>query len=157
MSNLVLSREIYCPVDGVFAYGTDLTRFSEWWPNVSEVERLGEGSVVEGARYRFAYNMLGRHFAGTVTVQELVANERFVFEAAGAIHARFRVTCQATARSRTRITMLIDYEIPHVLGRALNTLFIERRNAADAEHALDQLKDVLEHEALARIDAGVVL
>ncbi len=158
MSHLVLSREIYSPLDRVFAYVSDLTRAPEWWPNLSEVRRLGGGGeVTVGTRYTFMYNMFGRHFPGEAVVTRLVPGERSVLEASGQIHAVIRNDFRATAKSRTRVTVIIEYEVPSLLGKVVNTLVVERRNAADADHAFDQLKDLLEHEALARIDEGVVL
>jgi len=46
--------------------------------------------------------------------------------------------------------------VPGLLGKAVNVLFVEKRNAADAEHAMDQLKEHLEAEVMTRVDAGVV-
>ena len=158
MSHLVLSREIFCPIESVFAYVSDLTRAPEWWPNLSEVRRLdGDGPIGVGTRYSFTYNMFGRHFPGEATLTEFVPNERGVLEADGQIHVVIRNDYRATAKSRTRVTVIIEYDVPTVLGKVVNALIVERRNAADADHAFDQLKDVLEHEAIARIDEGVVL
>jgi uncharacterized membrane protein len=158
MSHLVLSREIFCPLEDVFAYVSDLTRAPEWWPNLSEVRRLdGDGPIGVGTRFSFTYNMFGRHFPGEATLTEFVPNERGVLEAHGQIHAVIKNDYRATAKSRTRVTVIIEYEVPTVLGKVVNALIVERRNAADADHAFDQLKDVLEHDAIARIDEGVVL
>ena len=158
MSHLVLSREIFCPLDAVFGYVSDLTRAPEWWPNVSQVERVdAAGPIDVGTRYRLAYNMFGRQFPVDVTVTEMVPNERTVLEIHGQIDATFRNDFRATARSRTRVTVIIEYEVPSVLGKVVNALLVERRNAADADHAFDQLKNILEHDAIARIDEGVVL
>jgi uncharacterized protein YndB with AHSA1/START domain len=158
MSNLVLSREVYCPIDEVWAYHTDLTRAPEWWPNVSECLRIdGEHTPPRtGTGYIWRYNMLGRTFKGAITVREVEPPTRFTFAVEGQINATFRHEYRATAKTRTRITLLVDYEVPSLLGKAVNVLFVERRNAADAEHAFDQLKEHLEGEVIARIDAGVV-
>jgi len=157
MSHLVLSREIFCPLDAVFVYVSDLTRAPEWWPNVSQVGRVdAAGPIDVGTRYRFAYNMFGRQFPGEATVTEMVPNERSMLEIHGQIDATIRNDFRATARSRTRVTVIIEYEVPSVLGKVVNALLVERRNAADADHAFDQLKNILEHDAIARIDEGVV-
>ena len=158
MPNLVLSREIWSPVETVWEYHTDLSRLPEFWPNLSQCARTdgGRGPVQPGAAYSWQYNMLGRHFTGTFTVTDVAPCERLGFEAAGQIRASFRHLYQATARSRTRVTVLVDYQVPGLLARAVNVLFVEKRNAADAEHALDQLKEHLEGDAMARVDAGVV-
>ena len=159
MSHLVLSREIFCPLEQVFAYVSDLTRAPEWWPNLSDVRRLdGSGPPTQaGARYSFTYNMFGRSFPGEAVLSEYLPNERGVLQVTGQIRATLRNDYRATARSRTRVTVIIEYEVPSLLGKVVNGLIIERRNAADADHAFDQLKDLLEHDQIARIDEGVVL
>jgi len=158
MSNLVLSREVYCPIEEVWAYHTDLTRAPEYWPNLAQARRLdaGQGPPEVGTTYEWTYNMFGRTFSGTISVTAVEPNERFAFEATGGIQATFRHEYRATAKTRTRITVFVEYEVPSVLGKVANALFIERRNAADADHAMDQLKDILEAEVMARVDAGVV-
>src|SRR5207253_8822660 len=57
MSNLVLSREVYCPLDQTFAYHTDLTRAPQWWPNLMEMSPVegGGGPAAVGDRYRWSY------------------------------------------------------------------------------------------------------
>ena len=158
MSNLVLSREVYCPVAEVWRYHTDMVKAPEYWSNLSRCERNdgGSGPPEVGATYRWEYNMLGRHFNGTFRITEVAPFERFYFEAGGQIRARFRHEYRATAKTRTRITVMVDYEVPGLLGKAVNVLFVEKRNAADAEHAMDQLKEHLEAEVMTRVDAGVV-
>jgi hypothetical protein len=159
VSHLVLAREIFRPIAEVYAYHTDLSRGAEWWPNLSDVWLIeGPGTLppAPGSRYSFRYNMIGRHFNGTMVVTEATPNQRFTFEVLGRVSARFRYEYTATAKTRTRITIFAEYKAHGLFGRAADMLFIERRNAADAEHAADQLKHNLEAEALARIDAHVV-
>lgn len=158
MSTLVLSREVYCPIEKVWAYHTDLTRAPEYWPNLAECRRLdgGQGPAEVGTSYEWTYNMFGRRFTGGMSVTAIDPQERFVFEATGGIQAVFRHEYRATAKTRTRITVFVDYEVPNVLGKVANALFVERRNAADADHAMDQLKEILEAEIMAQVDAGVV-
>lgn len=158
MSHLVLSREVYCPIEQTFAYQTDLTKAPEWWPNVSECVRVDgeQGPPRPGTQYMWRYNMLGRSFQGKIIVREFEPPTKFAFEVAGGINGTFRHEYRATAKTRTRITVLVDYEVPNLLGKAMNVLFVERRNTADAEHALDQLKEHLEADVMARIDSGVV-
>ena len=159
MSYLVLSREIYRPLEEVYAYHSDLTRGPEWWPNLAAITPLdgqAAGPAVKGARYSFTYNMIGRHFSGVITVTAAEPDARLSFEVKGRVDASFRYEYAATARTRTRVTVFIEYEAHGLFGKAVNQLFVEKRNAADAEHALDQLKEHLEAEAVARMDAGVV-
>jgi uncharacterized protein YndB with AHSA1/START domain len=159
VSQLVLSREIFRPIDEVYAYHTDLNRGAEWWANLSDVRLVeGPGTIppAPGSRFTFRYNMVGRHFNGAMIVTEASPNERFTFEVTGPVEGRFRYEYTATAKTRTRITIFVEYHAHGLFGKAADMLFLERRNAADAEHAADQLKSNLEAEAMARIDADIV-
>lgn len=159
MSHLVLSREVYSPLDRTYDYVSDVTSSPEWWSNVVDVQRLdgsAPGPLREGERFAVRYHMLGRQLNGLLTIKEVVPGSRFSYDVEGQITAHFRWDFTATAKTRTRAIVTIDYEPPGLLGKAFDALFIERRNQADGEHAMDQLKDHLEAEVMSRIDAGVV-
>ena len=157
MSQVVLAKEIYSPVDVTFAYLQDLERAPEWWANVVEIHRLDEpGPVAAGSRFSVRYSMLGRQLNGLLTVAEVTAGQRLRYDVEGQVRAHFRWELTATAKSRTRVIAYVEYDPPGILGRAFDVIYLERRNAADGEHAIQSLKDHLEAEAIARIDAHVV-
>jgi uncharacterized membrane protein len=145
MTRLTLSRDIHCPVDEVFAYHTDLERAPQHWWNVIACTRRDDGG------YAWRYRMYGVEFSGTARVRDIVTNERFVFVAEGGLHGT--VSCRYTAVSarRTRVDVDVDYEVPMgVLGRAVDRVLVEHRNAQDGERAMTRLAERLEAEAIAR-------
>jgi uncharacterized membrane protein len=155
MTRLNLSREIYCPVDEVFAYHTDLLRAPQHWTNVVACARADglQGPPQVGARYSWRYRMYGVEFSGTAVVRELEPGRRFVFDAGGGLVGT--VACQYTRVSahRTRIDVAVDYEVPMgLIGRAVDRFLVESRNAADGERAMARLASRLEAEAAARLD-----
>ena len=149
-STLVMDREIYCPLDEVFAFHCDLTRAPEYWEQVSHCRRLdgaGVGGGVPGAgsRYGWRYTMLGRDFTGEFVVRECLPDARFVFDIRGGVRGAITHEYRATARTRTYVVVSIEYHIPlGVLGPAVNRLFVERHNAAAGNRALDSLQSILE-------------
>lgn len=156
MSQLVLSREVYARIEVVITVVGDIARHPEWWPNVVACSALDEpGELAPGRRFHVRYAMLGRQLSGLITVTE-VAPRRIRYEVEGQVRARFRWEFTATAPSRTRIIVFADYDPPGLLRKVADRLFIERRNAADGERAMDSLKGLLESDALRRIDAGLV-
>jgi uncharacterized membrane protein len=154
MTRLTLSREIYCPVDEVFAYHTDLLRAPQHWTNVVACERLDGGGVpVPGARYAWRYRMYGVEFSGTAVVREVSPGRRFVFDAEGGLLGTVACAYTPVSGQRTRVDVTVEYEVPMgVVGRAVDRFLVENRNAADAQRAMDRLASRLEAEAAARID-----
>jgi uncharacterized membrane protein len=154
MTTLMLSRDIYCPIADVFAYHTDLERAPQHWTNVIACRRAaGPGAPQVGDRYAWRYRMYGVDFAGTLTVREVVPGRRFVWETEGGLRARVVAEYQARSAQRTRVSVHVDYDVPGgLIGRAVDRLLVESRNASDAERAMDRLVERLEAEVAARLD-----
>jgi uncharacterized membrane protein len=154
MTRLAFSREIYCPVEEVFAYHTDLLRAPQHWTNVVACERLdGAGVPVPGARYGWRYRMYGMEFTGTAVVREVVPGARFSFDADGGLVGSVECAYTRLGAQRTRVDVVVEYAAPMgVVGRAVDRFLVEGRNAHDAERALDRLAARLEADAAARLD-----
>jgi uncharacterized membrane protein len=154
MTALSVSRDIYCPIDEVFAYHTDLERSPQHWQNVISITReAGPGAPQAGDRYLWRYRMYGVDFAGTAVVRAVDASRRFVFETEGGLRARITSEYQALSARRTRVFVHVDYDVPGgLIGRAVDRLLVEARNVADAERAMDRLVERLEAEVAARLD-----
>lgn len=155
MTRLTLSREVYCPVDEVFAYHTDLERAPQHWPNVVACTRDdgGREAPAVGARYSWRYRMYGHDFSGVAVVTEVVPGQRFQFATGGGL--RGTVTCEYTALTarRTRVDVTVEYAVPMgVVGRAVDRVLVEHRNVVDGERAMDRLAERLEAEVAARLD-----
>lgn len=154
MTRLVLSREIYCPVDEVFAYHTDLERSPQHWPNVIACRRVdgGRGAALPGARYAWRYRMYGVEFSGTAVVREVVPGRRFRFESEGGLHGVVASEYVPVSAWRTRVDVEVEYDVPMgLVGRAVDRFLVEHRNAVDGERAMDRLAERLEAEVAARL------
>ena len=157
MTQLSLSREIYCPLDEVFAYHADLERAPQHWPNVIACLRLdgGEGPPAVGSRYRWRYRMYGVEFTGVAVVREVEEGRRFVFAADGGLQGTVSTTYTALSPQRTRVDVEVEYDVPMgLVGRAVDRFLVEHRNAVDGERAMDRLAERLEAEVAARLDAA---
>jgi len=154
MTTLSLTRDIYCPIDEVFAYHADLERSPQHWTNMVSCTRVGgQGSPQVGARYAWRYRMYGVDFAGFATVRELEGGRRFVWDTEGGLRARVVCDYLALSAQRTRVSVYVDYDVPGgLIGRAVDRLLVESRNAADGERAMDRLVERLEAEVAARLD-----
>jgi uncharacterized protein YndB with AHSA1/START domain len=154
MTTLSLSRDIYCPIDEVFAYHTDLERAPQHWTQVITCRReRGPGAPEVGDRYAWRYRMYGVDFAGHLTVREVVPGRRFVWDTEGGLRASVISEYSARTLQRTRVSVHVDYDVPGgLIGRAVDRLLVESRNASDAERAMDRLVERLEAEVAARLD-----
>jgi uncharacterized membrane protein len=146
MTTLSLSRDIYCPADEVFAYHTDLERAPQHWVSVISCRReAGPGAPQVGDRYSWHYRMYGVDFAGTAVVREVEPGRRFVWETSGGLRARVVSDYLALSAQRTRVSIYVDYDVPGgLIGRAVDRLLVESRNATDAERSMDRLVERLE-------------
>jgi uncharacterized membrane protein len=158
MTTLALSRDIYCPIDEVFAYHTDLERAPQHWANVISCRRLdGPGAPRAGDRYTWHYRMYGVDFAGHAVVREVEPSRRFVWETEGGLRARIVTDYLALSTQRTRVCIYVDYDVPGgLIGRAVDRLLVESRNAIDGERSMDRLVERLEAEVAARLDMQLV-
>jgi uncharacterized membrane protein len=154
MSSVVVSRDIYCPIDEVFAYHTDLERAGQYATNVISCRRTeGSGAVAAGHRYAWRYRMYGIDFAGTLTIRSVVPGERLEWDTEGGLRARAVSEYVALSARRTRVRMTVDYDVPGgLVGRAVDRFLVESRNASDAERSMDRLVERLEAEVAARLD-----
>lgn len=154
MTQLSLTRDIYCPIDEVFAYHTDLERSPQHWGNVIACRRqAGPGAPQVGDRYTWRYRMYGVDFAGAALVREVQPSRRFVWETEGGLRARIISEYERLSASRTRVSVYVDYDVPGgLIGRAVDRLLVEARNVADGEKAMDRLVERLEAEVAARLD-----
>lgn len=153
MTALSLSRDVYCPVDEVFAYHSDLERAPQHWINVIACRReAGPGAPQVGDRYTWRYRMYGVLFAGSLVVREVMPGERFVWDTEGGLRAHVVAEYQRLSASRTRVSVNVDYDVPGgLIGRAVDRLLVEARNLADGERAMDRLVERLEAEVHARL------
>lgn len=55
-----ITETIHAPLEKVFALTNDIDRATEWLPNGVRIEKLTEGPVRLGARYRETRRILGR-------------------------------------------------------------------------------------------------
>ena len=147
MIDLILSREIYSPIERTYAYHAALESAVEYWPNLLDCRKVegSYGTAAVGDRYRWRYRLKGHTIAGVLDIDEAVAGERLVFHTSGGMQARFQWEYLSTAHTRTRVTMRLSYAIHDSLpGRLLDRIRIEHAVTEDATAAMDRLHDVLE-------------
>jgi uncharacterized protein YndB with AHSA1/START domain len=142
MAHIEKSVLIEAPVEKVFAYANDLTRITEWWP--LEVRSSTHQRVEKGAKLDWSYRMMGVKFDGTSEYLEVVPNQRVNVKNTGGIPSTFDHR-YVNEGGKTRVSMVVDYEVPgKLLGKIADRLVVERVNASAAENVLANLKAICE-------------
>ena len=77
MNEFQLTITVERPVEAVWAYFQDFSRYPEWNPQVSEARQTSPGPMAVGGTLMFAGRMLGRGYEAHAECTAYVPNERF--------------------------------------------------------------------------------
>lgn len=134
---------IDAPPERVFEYLDDPRHLLEIWPSmvdITDVEPLPTG----GARYHWAYRLLGMRFEGDTETVAFERDRHFVEKNTGQIPSTFDWAF-APENGGTKVTVRAEYEIPtKLLGKFAEPLIV-RLNEREAETVLANLKDRIEY------------
>jgi ligand-binding SRPBCC domain-containing protein len=98
--------EIDCPRERVAAYASNPDNATTWYENIKFVEWKTAKPVAAGSRIAFVAQFLGRRFAYTYEVKELVPGERFVMSTAeGPFPMETTYAWEDTASGATKMTL----------------------------------------------------
>ena len=135
---------INAPVEKVFAIMDDPARLPEYFAGVVGVSDVRRTEERVGDSISVRYSVLGVHFDVKSTIEKWEENKVIVFH----LESAFPGTATSTLDEKddgVRATQTFDYTIGGgALGRALNAVPVERMNARNAQHTLDNLKTLCE-------------
>jgi uncharacterized protein YndB with AHSA1/START domain len=81
MARFVDAIDLPLSPDSAFALLADMSRLEDWDPGVVQAERLDEGPLRPGSRFRVVSHFLGRHIPLTYRLMAFEPNRRLVFRA----------------------------------------------------------------------------
>ena len=144
MPPIIASTEVNRPVEEVFAYATDPSRFAEWQRGVVDGHLEGPDTPRVGARC-LTTRRIG--FANRSTVAEVThvdpPNTWGVRGVDGPIRATVDVTAEPLGETRSRLTIAIDFE-GHGIGKLLVPLLVRREARKEMPANLATLRQRLE-------------
>jgi uncharacterized protein YndB with AHSA1/START domain len=144
MPPIIASTEVNRPVEEVFAYATDPSRFAEWQRGVVDGHLEGPATPRVGARC-LTTRRIG--FANRPTVAEVThvdpPNTWGVRGVDGPIRATVDVTAEPLGETRSRLTIAIDFE-GHGIGKLLVPLLVRREARKEMPANLATLRQRLE-------------
>jgi uncharacterized protein YndB with AHSA1/START domain len=144
----VVSIEVDRPVEAVFDYATDPTRFREWQKGVVD-GRMNHPGEHNGAPVVGAQCLTTRRIGGAdrESTSELVRIERprawSVRGIDGPIRAAVDVTVEPLSGNRSRLTISVDFA-GHGIGKVLVPLVVRREARKEMPGNLAALKQRLE-------------
>ncbi len=132
------------PVAEVFAYMDDVSRESEWQPNIVEAYQEPAGRTAVGTRKRYLSEFMGRRIENTYVTTAFEPNERVVYETTpdSALRAKVELRWRSVP-SGTEVTMTFAGKVTGAL-RLIPGRLLERAYRNELETALGLLKERLE-------------
>jgi hypothetical protein len=129
----------------VFAYRLDVTRLPEYNPDVLGLRALTNGSPSDGSRYRFRLRLLPWvSLPTTLTISEVLAPTRLVFEIASLMSAREVCTFEASGDG-TRVRFETTVKTPRgPVGRLIDRAFVVPNARRQLRVELARMKERLE-------------
>ena len=144
MAPIIASTEVNRPVEEVFAYATDPTRFAEWQKGVVDGHLEGSDTPRVGGRC-LTTRRIG--FANRPAVSEIThvdpPNRWGVRGVDGPIRATVDVTAEPLGEGRSRLTIAVDFE-GHGIGKVLVPLIVRREARKEMPANLAALRNRLE-------------
>jgi carbon monoxide dehydrogenase subunit G len=138
------SISIDAPPERVFEWIDNPERLPEYVPGVRRVDNVQRSDRRVGDSFQLHYSVLGLEAPTKFTTVEYTKPERIVEQMDGAFIGTFATTLRPEGRG-TRVNVRIQYTMKGgLVGKAVNTLLVERLNEKNAEHFLENLKIVSE-------------
>ena len=148
MAPVVNSVEISRNPEDVFAYLTDLSRFTEWQEAVVSARPLDDGPMSVGSKATMTRRMGKREQTMTTELTEWNPPRSYAFRGIdGPIRPIGKGTLEPVGDGqRTRFTFEIDFE-GHGIGKLLIPLVVRRQARTEMAKSHEALKERLESGA----------
>lgn len=152
MTHIERTIQVDAPPEAVFEVLTDLDGLPDWSTITVETHDTPSEPLSPGHTFTQTLRVLGRNLDAHWEVKEVDPPHRAAYEASAPGNGWLRMTQQVQpVEGGSRVEFDIDYELPGgFLGDWLDQGYVQRRNEREAEHCLQNLKDVVEASARRR-------
>lgn len=144
-----------------FAYAVDTDRVREWMPEISSLERLDDGPVKLGSRFRETRLMKGKAVTAEI---EVVAHDgpptrttppytHAGRASAMGVEGTYTLTFHADGPGRTRVELLAEARATSFLAKPLVGMIVKAMEQSDGDQ-LQRLKTAVERDTPADHEAG---
>ncbi|NNF28640.1 MAG: hypothetical protein HKN73_15555 [Gemmatimonadetes bacterium] len=135
------------PLEDVFDYMNDVSKESEWQPQLREAEQTPPGPVEVGTRRRYVSEFMGKRVENVYVITTYEENSRVVCETTkdAVMSATSDIRWEAV-EDGTKVTMALEGK-PSGALRFLPTSILEATFQKEVRGALSRLKTILEEVA----------
>jgi uncharacterized membrane protein len=147
MSRQSASVVIARPPEEVFGYMDDVSRESEWQPNLKSAKQDPPGPTALGTKKRYESRFMGRDLCNTYVVVEWEPGRRVVYETekGSSIEARSEIRYEPEGQG-TRVTMFIEGK-PKGFLKLVPKAALELAYTEELKATLARVKNRLESRA----------
>ncbi len=146
MAHIERSVRVEAAPADVFDVLTDLDRLPHWATTVVENHDMPDGPLQPGQRFRQTVRVAGSNLETDWVVRSVDPPREIEYEATAPGGGELRMVQRvAPDGEASRVELELDYQLPGgFLGEALDQVYVERRNEREAEHSLNNLKELVE-------------
>ena len=144
MSEIHKTVTIDSPVEAVFEIVDDPQNFPKYVPNVNRVADVQLSDQRVGDSFRVIYKVLGITFEEKFTTTEHQRPNRITSKFEGGMSGTYRWAFESLG-AKTKVNVDIDYGVAGgALGKAVDSLMLERTNEKTIEGMLENLRQLAE-------------
>lgn len=136
---------IKAPPEKIWSFISDIKNFPKWMDMFKEVKVTSEKRVGVGTTSRWVGEVGGTRTEVESEVTEFAENEKIAWRSTYGDMTGFGSVTLKPVEGGTKVTYLIDYELPHsIFGEIVVKVIVDRDIEKGVERGLQNLKNLLE-------------
>lgn len=137
MARIEKSVVINAPAEKVYAFCSDIEGYTRFMEGAKEIKATGDTSA------HWKMEMAGRTVEFDTEMTENIENKKIAWKSGGDFAAVGSWAFEP-ADEGTKIEMVMDYEIPGIMGKIFDKVKVSKDMEKDMETSLQNLKELLE-------------
>ncbi|MSU45301.1 MAG: hypothetical protein EXS47_01595 [Candidatus Zambryskibacteria bacterium] len=143
MSRVTKIASVKADPEKVLSYIADVKNHPAFISALKSVDNLQGDPKHIGESWDFTFSMGGVEVKGKAETADYVEGKHYSFKTTTGIVSTFSYSVEAE-NGGTRLTMDVDYEIPHnVVAKLLDSAVVERLNDQEGDRAVENLQAIL--------------
>ena len=140
MTKITKSVFLENPIEAVFQYASDYTKWEDWFEGVSAFKPVTESNRGNGTRYAYKANMMGLTIGVEPEIFDFVENKGWKGKATKGMPHQTSWEFEAIDRG-TKFTYGLEYEMPiPIIGKWIDNAFMKPQWEKIIERSLENLK-----------------
>ncbi|MBU6996957.1 MAG: SRPBCC family protein [Theionarchaea archaeon] len=137
MARIEKTSQVKAPVEKVFALCSDIEGYTKFMQGAKEIKMTGDKTA------HWTMEMAGRAMEFDTEMTENIENEKIAWKSMGDFVAAGSWSLKPAGQA-TEIEMVMDYDIPGVLGKLFDKIKISKEMEKNMESSLERMKKILE-------------